>query len=57
MYKALEVSLSGYYHWLKEALSKRKMKDMELKEEIRRIFGKSRKSYGSRRIYQQLLQD
>jgi hypothetical protein len=43
MCQVLEVSRSRYYHWLKEPLSKRKMKDMELKEEIRRIYDKNRK--------------
>ena len=33
------------------------MKDMELKEEIRRIYDKSRKRYGSPRIHQQLLRE
>ncbi len=30
---------------------------MELKQEIRRIYDKSRKRYGSPRIYQQLLRE
>ena len=33
------------------------MKDMQLKEEIRRIYDKSRKRYGSPRIHQQLLRE
>jgi len=33
------------------------MKDMELKKEILRIYGKSRKRYGSPRIRQQLLRE
>ena len=57
MCQVLKVSRSGYYHWLKEPLSKRKMKDMELKEEIRRIYDKNRKHYGSPRIHHQLLRE
>ena len=33
------------------------MKDMELKEEIRRIYDKNRKHYGSPRIHHQLLRE
>ena len=54
---AEEVFRSGYYFWLKEPLSQRKKKDIELKEEIRRIYDKSRKRYSSLRIHQQLLRE
>jgi transposase InsO family protein len=57
MCQVLKVSWSGYYYWLKEPLSKRKMKDMELKKEVLRIYGKNRKRYGSPRIHQQLLRE
>ena len=33
------------------------MKDMELKKEVLRIYGKNRKRYGSPRIHQQLLRE
>ena len=55
MCQVLKVSRSGYYYWLKYPISQRKIKDMKLKKEILRIYGKNRKRYGSPRIYQQLL--
>jgi len=57
MCQVLKVSRSGYYDWLKYPISQRKIKDMELKQEIRRIYDKSRKRYGSPRIHQQLLRE
>ena len=38
-------------------MSQRKIEDMELKQEIKRIYKKSRKTYGSPRIYQKLLRE
>ena len=57
MCQVLKVSRSGYYYWLKYPISQRKIKDMELKEEIRRIYHKNCKRYGSPRIHQQLLRE
>jgi putative transposase len=57
MCQVLKVSRSGYYDWLKEPISQRKKKDMELKQEILRIYHKNRKRYGSPRIYRQLLRE
>ena len=57
MCQVLKVSRSVYYDWLKYPISQRKIKDMELKQEIRRIYDKSRKRYDSPRIYQQLLRE
>ena len=57
MCQVLSVSRSGYYYWLKEPISQRKIKDMELKQEIKQIYQKSRKRYGSPRIQQQLLRE
>jgi putative transposase len=57
MCQVLSVSRSRYHEWLKHPLSQRKKKDMQLKQEIRRIYDKSRKRYGSPRIYQQLLRE
>ncbi len=51
MCQVLKVSQSDYYYWLKYPISHRKKKDMQLKEEIRRIYDKSRKRYGSPRIH------
>ena len=55
MCQVLKVSRSGYYYWLEYPISQRKKKDMQLKEEIRRIYDKNRKRYGSPRIHKQLL--
>jgi putative transposase len=57
MCQVLKVSRSGYYDWLKHPVSQRKRKDMELKQEIRRIYHKNRQRYGSPRIYQKLLRE
>jgi len=59
MCQVFNISRSGYYDWLNEPVSQRKMKDMQLKEKIRQmqIYQKSRQRYGSPRIYQQLLRE
>jgi len=54
MCQVLKISRSGYYDWLKHPESQRKIKDMQLKQKIIKIYQKSRKTYGSPRIYQQL---
>jgi hypothetical protein len=55
--QVLKVSRSGYYHWLKEPISRIKRKDRELKQKITEIYHQSRQRYGSPRIYQQLLRE
>jgi putative transposase len=57
MCQVFNISRSGYYHWLKNPVSPRKKKDMQLKEKIRQIYKKSRQRYGSPRIHQQLLRE
>ena len=57
MAKVLEVSASGYYAWLKRAPSKRAIENKQLGIEIERIFYKSRRSYGSRKIQKTLLRE
>jgi putative transposase len=57
MCQVLSVSRSGYYDWLKNPVSPRRIKDMELKQKIRQIYYHSRKRYGSPRIYQTLLRE
>jgi putative transposase len=54
---ALDVSRSGYYRWLKAPESKRAQAARELTAHIRRIHGKSRKSYGSPRVFHKLRQE
>jgi len=54
---ALDVSRSGYYRWLKAPESKRAQAARQLIAHIRRIHGKSRKSYGSPRVFHKLRQE
>jgi transposase InsO family protein len=54
MCRVLKVSRTGYYRWLKEPVSQRKIQDEIIKEEIENIYNKSRKTYGSPRIHKQL---
>lgn len=51
MCKILEVSRSGYYHWLKTIPSFRYLEDQRLLEIIRYHYNKSRGTYGLPRIY------
>ena len=53
MSKALSVSSSGYYKWLKLAASKSKF-DIVLKESIKKVFNDSLGTYGSPRVAQKL---
>ena len=57
MCQTLNVSRSGYYQWIKYPESTRKIEDMKLKQKIIQIYRNSRKTYGSPRIYQQLLRE
>ena len=50
MCRVMSVSRSGYYEWLSRPASKRSQEDQALKADIREIHEKSRKSYGERRI-------
>lgn len=52
MCKVLRVSRSGYYRWQKQ--SEQKDNQKLLRNDIRRVFIESRKSYGSPRVYRQL---
>jgi len=57
MCQVLKVSRSGYYNWLKNPISPRKIIDMKLKQKIIQIYQNSRQTYGSPRIYQKLLRE
>ena len=57
MCQVLHVSRSGYYYCMKYPISKRKIEDMKLRQKILNIYRNSRKTYGSPRIYQQLLRE
>jgi len=54
MCQVLDVSLSGYYAWLRRPESQRSRDDRRLLIEIRAIHRQSRRTYGSPRIYREL---
>lgn len=54
MCKVLEVSQSGYYKWKSAIISKRRLKMMQLKEQIATIYFSSKQRYGSPRIIKEL---
>ena len=54
MCKVLKVSRSGYYAWKRRRPSNRQRMNGELLEGIREVYKKSRKTYGSPRIADQL---
>jgi putative transposase len=57
MCKTLEVSRSGYYNWKNRRLSKRKVFNMLLLSEIKRIHIESEEIYGSPKIYETLISE
>ena len=57
MCQILGVARSGYYAWCKQPLSARKMADYLLLMHIRDIFTRSRETYGSDRIQEELADD
>jgi transposase InsO family protein len=57
MCKVLGVSRSGYYAWVNSRPSKRAVENKNLTERIKVIFKKSKSTYGSPRIHQELRQD
>ncbi len=50
----MQVSVSGYYYWLKHPVSCRTSKEQELLVKIRKIYDNSKKRYGSPRIASEL---
>ena len=52
--QVLEVSVSGFYGWLKRAPSQRERANATLSERIRVIHAHSRQTYGSLRVHAQL---
>ena len=54
MSRVLEVSRSGYYVWLKRKKSRREIENEELLKKIKAIFDKSRQTYGSPSIANEL---
>lgn len=56
MCKVLEVSKSGFYHWNKKQIPPCRQRDKMVLIQIKESFELSKKTYGSRRILQQLKQ-
>ena len=54
MAKIFNVSCSGYYAWKHRKMSKQEEKDNKLSEQIKQIFTKHFRRYGSPRIWQEL---
>ncbi|WP_299759488.1 IS3 family transposase [uncultured Pontibacter sp.] len=50
MCEVLQVSVSGYYFWLKNPMSQREHKEQELVAQIQRVYEQSKCRYGSPRI-------
>ncbi len=55
MCRHFDVSKSGYYSWLKKRPALREIKQTFLTTEIIRLFENSKKTYGSPRIFQELV--
>jgi putative transposase len=55
MSRTLEVSVSGYYAWLKRSASGRRRRREELAEKVREAYVKSRRTYGAPRVHRKLL--
>jgi len=53
----MDVSSSAYYDWLKRPESPRSIGDRRLGEKVKQIHEKSRETYGTRRIRQELVED
>lgn len=55
--RVLQVSKSGFYAWLRRTPSARQQRDQRLKLEIKAAHQRSRGTYGTPRVHQQLRQD
>lgn len=55
MAKTLNVSKSGFYDYLKQKISKRKIENTKLIEKIKSIYQEGREVYGSPRIHRELI--
>ncbi len=54
MCKVMNVSVSGYYYWLKHPVGSRVIKEQALLVDIDRVYNESKKRYGSPRIASEL---
>ena len=49
--ETLDVCASGYYVWCARDISPRQQAEVQLGDEIERVFTKSRRTYGSHRVW------
>ena len=54
MCQILEVSRSGYHKYLRNKMSQRRLENMIIAEEIKKIYEKKHGRYGSPRIYEEI---
>jgi len=54
MCRVLEVSVSGFYAWLKRPPSRHSREDAELAEQVKTVFQANRRVYGSPRVHAEL---
>jgi putative transposase len=57
MCRLLEVSTSGFYDWQDRPMSRHARRDVELSALIHATFERSQRTYGSRRVYEELRDD
>src|ERR1700733_6019524 len=55
MSRVLEISVSGYYAWLRRPASRRRRRREELAGQVRQAYQKSRRIYGAPRVHRELL--
>ncbi|MFC1592308.1 IS3 family transposase [Thermodesulfobacteriota bacterium] len=57
MFRALQVSASGYYAWTGRGPSKRKQREGRLTDSVEKFHARSRKIYGYRKVHEDLVQE
>jgi putative transposase len=57
MFRALQVSASGYYAWIGRTPSKRQKREARIAESVKKFHARSRQIYGYRKVYEDLVQE
>ena len=57
MFRALQVSSSGYYAWNGRGPSKRKQREARITESVKKFHARSRQIYGYRKVHEDLIQE
>jgi putative transposase len=57
MFRALQVSASGYYEWQGRRPSKRQVREAGIAESVRKFHARSKQVYGYRKVYEDLVQE